>query len=78
MLVLASYITPPGRGLGRGLPLPRENNTEKIIYYATIFSYEDHESLVVLWLGFRVSIRVWLSFRFSIYLCHISRLQESI
>jgi len=26
-LVLASYITPPERGLGRGLPLPRENNT---------------------------------------------------
>ena len=28
-LVLASYITPPGRGLGRGLPHPRENNMSR-------------------------------------------------
>jgi len=60
-LVLASYITPPGRGLGRGLPLPRENNTYYVPLGARPEIHGPQYNRVSVRGSFRVRVRVSVS-----------------
>ena len=48
-LVLASYITPPERDLGRGLPLPRENNI--LLFYYIPLGARDRRYMVINTIG---------------------------
>ena len=55
-LVLASYFMPPGRSLGRGLPLP-----EKIIYYVPLGARPEIHRPQYNRVSFRVRVSVSVS-----------------